>query len=161
MKTIITLMMLSSIAFATDECTNHIGKEEVKETLEINTKVPSYLEGATILIKLKNGKELMKSAKDFKVVPRKQQFIVTKTETNSTTSCTVGDEYKKNRVSVLGGYGRRSSLTTKTSPGLTEVETQRGFVGGLQYQRMLNKSWSVGIQGQTNKTGSLLLGLDF
>jgi hypothetical protein len=31
----------------------------------------------------------------------------------------------------------------------------------LQYQRLLTEKISVGVQGQTNQTGSLMIGLDF
>jgi len=45
--------------------------------------------------------------------------------------------------------------------------SDRGFVGGVMYQRPLTDRWSIGIQGQghdssrKNKTGLGVIGYDF
>lgn len=149
------------VASASDaSCTDSATESRVLESLELGTHVPGHLKGATITVKLADGKETTVPAERFKVVPRKQQFIVTKLETSKLRSCTTNDPLK-NRVSLLGGYGSQSGLTSTTSGTTVEVESNVGFVGGAQYQRMLGKRVSIGVQGQTNKTGSLLLGLDF
>jgi hypothetical protein len=128
--------------------------------MRISTDTPNHLKGAVIIVRQKDGRESVVPAERFKVVPRKQQFIVTTLETNSTISCTT-NEPRKNRVSLLGGHGAQEGLTsTKTGTTVT-VESNVGLVGGAQYQRMLSDRVSVGVQGQTNKTGSLLIGLDF
>lgn len=71
----------------------------------------------------------------------------------------------KNRLSVLGGYGAQKGFTG-TSIGLNNrLDTSRsfktGFVHGVQYQRGIGERLSVGVQGQTNDTISLLFGVDF
>jgi hypothetical protein len=141
-------------------CSESTGQTEAKEKLEIKTDVPNHLKGATITIRLADGRESTVPAEKFKVVPRKQQFIVTKVETSKVVSCTTNDP-KKNRASLVAGYGAKNGLTTSTSGSTVTVETKSGAVGGAQYQRMLNEDISVGVQAQTNGTGSLLLGLDF
>jgi len=74
---------------------------------------------------------------------------------------------KANQLSVLGGYGAQKGFTGNTLPvgqtgkqGLTNG-FKRGFVGGVQYQRRLNKDVSMGVQAQTNDTYSLLFGVGF
>ena len=55
--------------------------------------------------------------------------------------------YKKNRISALGGMG-----PTRMSITQSAVNLERGLVLGVQYQRMLNDSFSVGVQVQSNET---------
>ncbi len=63
---------------------------------------------------------------------------------------------KKNRLSVLGGTG-----PTRINMTQTEVRLERGAVFGVQYQRMLSDSLSIGIQGQSNETVLGSIGLEF
>lgn len=165
MKTLlIAILLISAQSFAA-ECTTETGKSEAKEKLVISTEVPSNLKGATIIVRNADGTETLVPAEKFKVVPRKQQFIVTHTERNTVTTCDVpAAKIRRNRISVLGGYGAKSGLDTSVSGSTATVKDRFGFVGGLQYQHLLpllNDRLSVGVQGQTNKTGSLIIGLDF
>ena len=75
-------------------------------------------------------------------------------------TCTT-NEPRKNRVSLLGGHGAKAGLDSSSNGSVVEVESRTGVVGGAQYQRMLGERLSIGGQLQSNKTGSLLLGLDF
>ena len=161
-KAIVFLSLLFSlVAFAGDPtCTKDESATQIIEQLVIKTDVPSHLKGATIVVRLADGRETSVPAERFKVVPRKQQFVVTKTEKATTLSCTT-NEPRKNRVSLLGGHGAQEGLKSSTSGTTTTVESKVGLVGGAQYQRMLGERFSIGVQGQTNKTGSLLIGLDF
>lgn len=138
----------------------------VQEQLEIKTDVPSHLKGATIIVRLADGRETSVPAEKFKVVPRKQQFIVTRTLTATETSCTAAIDPRRHRVSVLGGHGSQAGLSpiTINAAGQAEVESKVGLVGGLQYQFLLpilDDRFSLGVQGQTNKTFSATLGVDF
>ena len=155
---LLTLVSLSSLA--QESCTDMVSHSEAKDQLKIDTKTPKHLKGATIIIRQADGKETSVPAERFKVVPRKQQFIVTKVETTMAVHCFTNNP-RKNRASLLGGYGAKNGLTTTTVGTTTTVESKSGVVGGAQYQRMLNKRLSVGLQGQTNETGSVLLGLDW
>lgn len=157
MKYLIFFLSMISPALAED-CSTTQSEEVVTQETEIRTDVPNYLKGATITVKLANGKESAVPAERFKVVPRLQQFFVAATQKTRETTCRNVD---RNRVSVLSGHGPKSYLKTSSSPTVTEISTDVGFVGGLQYQRMLNDMISLGVQGQSNRTGSILLGLDF
>jgi hypothetical protein len=163
MFSVLAFVLLFSLpAIASDDCKTSTGEELAMERLEINTDVPKWLQGATIIVKQADGKESIVSADKFKVVPRKQQFIVTKTKQESVTMCkTEGASRKHNRVSLLGGYGSNGKLSTTSSASKATVEQEYGPVGGLQYQRSLSDTLSIGVQGQTNKNSSLLLGIDF
>jgi hypothetical protein len=162
MKYAIAMFLVSINVIASEPvCSESVGDVVSTETKEINTKVPKHLKGAVIIVRQADGKESVVPAEKFKVVPRKQQFLVTKTEKSKTMSCTT-NKPSKNRVALLGGHGTKSGLgKIKQVGSLVEVESNVGLVGGAQYQRMLNDTLSVGVQGQTNKTGSLILGLDF
>jgi len=150
------LLVFSGYAFA--DCSETTSAEAVDQVFELTTDVPSHLKGATITVKLADGRESTVPAEQFKVVPRKQEFIITRTKQTTTKLC---KDSQKNRVSLVAGKGPKGSLQTDRSGNKLTVEEQIGAVGGLQYQRKLNERISVGIQGQTNETGSLLLGLDF
>jgi hypothetical protein len=161
MKNILILsFLLCTTAFASDTCTIVSSSEEVLETQLIGTDVPSHLKGAKIIIQQADGKISEVPAEKFKVVPRKQQRIVTKVASQTLKSCKE-ISFRKNRVSALAGIGQKEGLSKDVSPDRIDVETRTGLVGGLQYQRSLNDRFSVGAQAQTNKTGSLMIGLDF
>ena len=164
MKYITILGLLFSMnVFASPVCTKDLSTVDAEEQMEIKTDVPNHLKGATITVKLADGRESTVPAENFKVVPRKQQFLVTKTVSTEVFTCTVAGENQKNRVSLLGGHGAKEGLNVSRdeSTGSASVESRVGLVGGLQYQRLVFDQLSLGIQGQTNKTGSLLIGLDF
>lgn len=175
MKKIITLLILftSAAVFADyneTTCKDTTGSKVVKGQLVIDTNVPKYLRGATITVKLADGKETTVPAEKFKVVPRKQQYLTTDTTVTNRTDCTLTKHeqeliLRRNRVSALGGRGIQHGVeTTLSTPTEVDVSSKTGFVGGLQYQRLLpvlHDRLSIGVQGQTNRTGSLLLGIDF
>jgi hypothetical protein len=158
---IIALSLLSTTAFASiPNCKEEVGSLDIKEQLEITTDVPNFLKGATIMIITADGRQSSVPAEKFKVVPRKQQFVTTRTERSKVVSCST-NEPNKNRVAVLGGYGTKEGVSASSNGSTVSVESKTGVVGGAQYQRMLDDTWSLGVQGQTNKTGSILLGIDF
>lgn len=161
-------LMLPEICLAVEQCENIVGPEVYQDKMTINTDVPKFLKGAKIIVRLSDGKESSVPAELFKVVPRKQQYIVTKTimhdrwvckDTVEVTKNVI--EMKKNRVSVMGGAGPTEGLSDSKTPTVVEVESNVGAIGAAQYQRMLNDKVSAGVQLQTNKTWLLELGLDF
>jgi hypothetical protein len=159
MKYLLIIASLMIVNVKAEDCTTTSSADEIKEQIEIKTDVPKHLEGAKIIVRLADGRESEVPAERFKVVPRKQQFITTKVQSNSTMVCKNVD---KNRVSALIGRGAKNGLGRSTTiNGVTEVESNVGAVGGLQYQRVIHKNISVGVQGQTNRTGSVMLGIDF
>lgn len=159
-KATILALLISNQAFA-ESCTEKTSEMTATDQLNIDTKVPNHLKGAVIIVRQKDGRESVVPAEKFKVVPRVQQYIVTKAVMSRVINCK--QDPKKNRASLVGGYGSKPGLSTNQdeSPTLVEVESNVGVVGGLQYQRLLNKTLSVGGQVQSNKTASVLLGVDF
>ncbi len=159
-KLFLLSILLSSNAYSANTCTTAKSDTNHFVVNDVNKSVPNYLKGATITVRLANGKETSVPAERFKVVPRKQQFVVNEVDTNTVTTCT-NDAPKSNRVSALAGYGTRSGLESSSTATSVDVGNVVGFVGGIQYQRMLSDRLSVGAQMQNNNTNSLLLGLDF
>lgn len=161
MKNFITILILSLpvLAVASENCFTTMGNETVEEQMEIKTDVPKYLEGATIIVRMKDGKETSVPAEKFKVVPRRQQFIVTKTKQIDKLMCSA--EANKNRVSLLAGEGPTGKLDRSRSSDTVSVEENHGAVGGAQYQRLITERVSVGAQVQSNETVLVNVGLDF
>lgn len=158
--TLLPMLLLSVVTQAGEVCSTSSNQDEVLESTLITTDVPGHLKGAKIIVRRADGKESEVPAELFKVVPRKQQRLVTKIENKKTISCKETLD-NKNRVSLLGGYGAREGLDRSNSANHVKIESKTGLVGGLQYQRSLNERLSIGVQGQSNQTGSLMLGLDF
>jgi hypothetical protein len=165
MKKIIYLAILlgATVAMAKEECNDTVETSEVKEQKEITTDVPKHLEGAVIIVRLKDGRETTVPAEKFKVVPRKQQYLVTKVQNDKVTMCR---STSKHRVSVLAGKGPRGGLNRSQSGTTVSVESQYGATGGLQYQyqtdvKVFGMPLSVGGQAQENGTGLGMIGVDF
>lgn len=160
MKTFILILVLSFPMLAlADNCSTTSSAEIAEEQLLINTDVPKHLEGATITVTTKDGRVSTVPAEKFKVVPRKQQFIVTKTKQTDETLCKADKE--RNRVSVLAGSGPKGGLTTSRSADQVTVENRVGTIGGAQYQRLLTDKVGLGLQLQTNETALGVLSYDF
>lgn len=167
MKKLLVICVLCSpmFAYAAENCSTTTGSETVEEQLEIKTDVPKHLVGATVCVRQADGKESCVPAEKFKVVPRKQQFIVSKTKQLDKMSCStevlVAAEAKKNRVSLMAGNGPKEGLDRSSDGSTVTVESKVGAVGGAQYQRLLNERVSVGTQVQTNKSVLFNVGVDF
>lgn len=158
---LLLVFLVSSVSFAGEpSCSEQTSAEEVTGQLEIKTDVPNHLKGGKVCTYRADGQSSCVPAERFKVVPRKQQFLTVRTERSKVVSCTTNAP-RKNRVSLMGGHGTQEGLKSTTTGSTVEVESKVGAVGGAQYQRMLGERLSVGVQGQTNKTGSVLIGVDF
>lgn len=159
-KYIAILVLLSPIlAFASENCSTTVGTETVEETKEIKTDVPNYLKGAMIIVRTADGRESSVPAEQFKVVPRKQQFLVSRIKQTDKTMCSA--ETNKNRVSLLAGNGAKGGLSRSSTPTSVTIESRTGVIGGAQYQRLLTDRISVGAQIQDNKSVLMNIGLDF
>lgn len=162
---ILTALSFNSYACAEEKCSTDLKKASLEDVLDIKTDVPEFLKDATITVTLKDGRTSTVSANEFKVVKRIQQFIVKREKLEYVTKCSSND---RNRVSVMAGQGTQSGLSRNNdnAPDQVTVENKVGAVYGAQYQyktdlTIFSKPLSIGVQGQTNKTGSLLLGVDF
>ncbi len=132
--------------------------------VDANIDSPKFLKDATITVVTKDGKHFVMDANHYKVVPRRQQFVIKSQQVHTQTVCNItnkDNEMRKNRISLSGGQGPQEGLDTRVNGNTVEVSSRVGFVGGVQYQRVVYDRFSLGVQGQTNKTGSILLGLDF
>lgn len=163
----LTMFLTNAIAKA-ESCTEQTSAAQVLEQTEIKTDVPKHLIGATITVTLANGKSSTVPAEKFKVVPRLQQYLVTKVSKSTVRSCVTAADKERNRVSALVGFGPTGHLDRSSDNNTTAtVEADRGFVGGVMYQRLLTDRLSIGIQGQghdasrKDKTGLGVIGYDF
>jgi hypothetical protein len=162
----ITLSLLGFIAAfiwfvnsqAGETCETKTQSQEVATLVNALDVPAEYLVDAEITVKLPNGKEYKYSANEFKVVKRLKEVMAYKTVETVSTSC--HSEYK-NRAALLLGYGPKDSLDKKVSPTQVEVSNTQGAVVGAQYQRSITERLNLGVQVQSNKTNSLMLGLDF
>lgn len=155
---IMIALCFSILASADEDCTTTSEATTVEEQMEIKTDVPNHLKGATIIVRTADGRESSVPAEKFKVVPRKQQFIVTKTKQRDSMMCS---NIHKNRASFLVGDGPTGKLDRTNSPSQVTVESNSGPVGGIQYQRSLGKRFNIGGQYQNNGTKLFSIGLDF
>jgi len=159
-KLIMILALISPLStYAVEKCLTDTGAVVTEEQLEIKTDVPKFLEGAVIIVRTADGRESTVPAEKFKVVPRKQQFITTKTKQLEKTVCSA--EQNKNRVALLGGQGPKGGFDKSATATTVTVESRVGVIGGLQYQRLVTDRISVGAQLQDNKSALLSVGLDF
>jgi outer membrane biosynthesis protein TonB len=72
------------------------------------------------------------------------------------TQTVVKKVQKKNRINALAGMGPTNISITQST-----VNLERGLILGVQYQRMLDDSLSIGIQVQSNETTLGIVGIDF
>lgn len=163
---VFTLLLFSFSSYAGESCSTEQSSDKVDEQMVISTDVPKHLKGATICVRLANAKESCVPAERFKVVPRKQQYLVTKTSKSIVKSCSTTVDPRRNRLSVLGGEGPTGHLDRNgdNSPNYATVESERGRIGGVQYQYLtpwFHDRLFFGVQGQSNKTGLLGAGIEF
>lgn len=88
-----------------------------------------------------------------KIVERRVNVSVVKTK------------HFKNHASLLVGYGALGNIQESNNGLSSTYRTEQGLVVGLQYLRNVrnrdNYSVHLGIQGQTNKTLSIMSGVGF
>ena len=135
-------------------------------------KAPAPLTDSKIERKLQDGTLQKFDGNEYMIVkrgPKKKPVVVacpaveptvittTITRTNTVERLVTN----KNRVSLLAGKGTTEGLDVSTSGPTATIESNVGFVGGLQYQRLFTDRFSIGGQLQTNKSALLGLGLDF
>lgn len=161
-KLIVAAALLLTPYLPAKECRVERAVETKEEKRDINTQVPKELKGARIIVRTADGKEREMSIEQFKVVPRKQQFVVSKvTEVEKLVCEAPKAELPKNRVMILGGKGPSGDLSLSKKPTMAEVKTEPELVVGAGYQRRVYEALSVGGQLQTNGTALFSVGLDF
>ncbi len=155
----IIVAFFSLFALADESCTVTSSGETVEDQMEIKTDVPAHLKGATITVTTADGRVSTVPAEKFKVVPRVQQFVVTKTLQQDRVTCS--KDSLKNRVSLLAGHGPTEGLSRSKTATKVIVESNVGTIGGVQYQRLITNKISIGAQVQSNESALVNVGLDF
>lgn len=137
-------------------------------------KAPRPFEDSNIKRKLKDGSTQEFDGNKYKIVrrthshkkptPAKKEEISCGCEVRE--KCCKGiKEPHRNRVSLLAGYGALGNIDETVENGIPRFETEQGLVMGLQYMRDLHvdedMSFHLGVQGQTNKTLSIMGGVGF
>lgn len=128
-------------------------------TIASAEELPAFMKGATISVTLKDGRTYQFKSETHKVVPRLGDMAAAPATSRSKRK---PEEAKsgKNRVRLLGGYGR-TGLATENNGSTVTVRTSSGLVGGVGYDRMISERWSLGGQALSNGTYTLGVGLDF
>lgn len=132
--------------------------------------IPEYLEGAKTTVTLKSGKTYTYKSEDMAVVKR-DRLKTNKNQTRIASKIVkklINDfksrkivPNKKNRVYVLGGFGPTNRLEVSSADDGYRVGIDRGFIGGVGYQRKINQDFSAGVQLQSNGVTLLSIGRDF
>ncbi len=157
---LVIIYMFVQFAHAAPSCESYTTTKEVQTTKQVSDTPPKGLEDAAISVHTKNGKIYVFNSNEWKVVRRQKEVTVSKLIEETIENCT--PDTPKNRVSVLVGKGPQDSLD-KSQPNANQVNvsTTSGEVLGIQNQRNLFGNFSLGVQTQSNKTNSLMLGFDF
>lgn len=161
------MVMFSTAAYAQQSC-------EIKEIKQdVNTPAPKELEGATIIVKLKDGTTREMKAEEYKVVPRKQQFKVKERVSVEVAPCPKFREIEpvivertkiekhKNIVSLLLNRSLTDYDISSFGPGSFRVENKYELAVGLMYQRNVYKDLYLGVQADTHKSLGLNAGIGF
>ncbi len=132
---------------------------------EVNKNLPKHLQGATITVRLADGRETTVPAEKFMVVPRQQQLVVGEA-VNVSKTLTCKAKSRKNSVMVdarrdFTGISKSSSSTATTQT--LKVSSDKALVPGLNYYRreILDSHLGLGAGVDSNGTLKALIGLDF
>ncbi len=131
------------------------------------TPQPAYLKDAKIVVVLKDGSIYEFDANTHAVVPRIQAksaaVATTPAPKEEVIQCVQSDvvtaKGKKHRLRAFGGYGPDGVDVKKDGDDLT-IRQSRGEVFGLGYDYLMDNDVSVGVQGMTNSTFTLGLGVE-
>ena len=171
MKYLIIAMtvMFSTQAFAQGSCETKVESvDEVRE--DVNTPTPKELEGATIIVKMKDGTTREMKAETFKVVPRKQQLKVKKETITKNVNCkplvvtrTVEREVTVRQKNIISLTVARavSDYDIEQQGNSVHIENRFKPVVGLMYQRNVIGSVYLGVAADLNRSLGANIGLGF
>lgn len=142
---------------------------EIESILDTNSEqvivhpepAPKKFKDSDIKRVLKDGSVQKFDGDKYKIVRRVHRH----TKKTQTRQVVIKEpRYFKNEVSLLAGFGALGNLVEQTDTFRT-VSTEQGLVLGLQYQRSIKQredyEITLGIQAQTNKTFSGMVGIGF
>jgi hypothetical protein len=118
-------------------------------------KIPEYLKGGKVTVKVKDGSTYTFDSEKMAVVPRgaKKKLVP--------TIIVQKQKVKKNRIFITGGKGPDNELEVGQTKGGYNVKADDGLVGGIGYQRVIYDDGTIGMLLQTNGTISIIFGKDF
>ena len=159
---ITTLLTISSFANAT-ECKKMSEEKSADEVQDVNSSVPKGLEGSVIIVRTKDGKESSVPIEKFKVVPRAQQFKVTKTKVTEKMLCEVDVLPDKNMVMV---GARRDHVNLESSVSNDKksatISSKKDIVVDAAYMRTrVLGPVGAGVGIDTNGVVKGILGVEF
>lgn len=168
MKNLLIILAMHFSAFSlvnAQECSEQVSTQVNPVKYQVNKNLPKYLQGATITVRLANGKETTVPAERFMVVPRQQQFVVGQA-VNTSKTLTCKAKSRKNSIMVdarrdFTGVSKSSSSTANSQT--LKVSTEKALVPGLNYYRreVLDSHLGLGAGVDANGTLKALIGLDF
>lgn len=166
---IIIAVLLSLNAFSQDKCEVRSTETVSEEKEDVNTPTPKELEDATIIVRTKDGKERKLTAKEFKVVKRKQQFKTKERVVIQRVECppkivTVKAKENKNLVMLGGRYDYTNlSSNVNANGNSAQLYSKRATILDLSYFRrnMFNSKFGAGLGIDTNGTPRIMGGFEF
>lgn len=156
---IFLLSFFVSVASAQEFCQTTTKEIPTEEVTVSNAEVPTYLVGAKITVKTKDGIVYDMPIEHFKVVPRNQVNVVIKTNTVTTTQCKADEKLNNLSVGVRQGH---TTLTKDIQPGSVTLKSVRGPIFDVEYYRR-NVLNSVGFGAGIDSNGDpkIKIGGDF
>lgn len=127
--------------------------------------MPKYLEGATITVTLKNGKQYSYKAEEHKVVPRieKPKQVLVQEVSGHGSSCAMPPMKSKSHKNIVSLEVVKSMAdpTTETNASGTTVKSKSEVGLGLMYQRNVYKDMYMGGRVDTNRGAGVNIGVGF
>ena len=164
--TAFTVFFLAIIfARADQQCTESESSVVQDVVYTVNKNMPKYLQGATIIVRLADGRESSVPAERFMVVARKQKTVIGQNKTMS-TSRTCKAPSRKN--SVMVGVRKDHAGMNVTTKGITngvsaKVESKKTLIPDLNYYRREILDSHLGVGAGVDSSGVVrgVLGIDF
>jgi acyl-CoA hydrolase len=159
MKSILLLLALTTTALASNDCTETTDVSSEPVTYEVNKRLPEHLEGATIIVRLKDGRESSVPAERYMVVPRKQQLVVGE---NKVLSRSIRCDDKDRNLLVGEVRKDHRGLDTEVNGSEAKTVSKRDLVPGVNYLRR-EVIGPIGIGAGIDANGTLkgLIGVEF
>ena len=162
MKYIITLILLTNVAFANENCSVSESDVDVQETKRVeNVDTPKNLKGATITVVTKDNKTYTFSADEYMVAKRVKTTYIAAHTKNKVLTCNVAKDEQKNLL-LLGARHDHTDISVRSDGKNATVSSEKDMVLDLSYYRKkIIKNVGAGIGIDTNGTPKGMLGVEF
>ena len=147
------------------ECSEQVSTQVNPVKYQVNKNLPKYLQGATITVRLANGKETTVPAERFMVVPRSQQFVVGQAvNTSKTLTCKAKSKRNNVIVDVRRDFVGVNKVSSSTSISQTlKVTSDKALIPAINYYRRQVLESDLGLGLGVDSSGTLrgMLGIEF